>query len=126
MRHAIRARMDELRQLLNDWDPIGVRNLSAHDDEYDCLLGPLLSRLMTGAAPDEVAAFLRQRIEGHFGLDPSSLDTDDLAACTVAWRRGEAPTVPSYQSGYRRTSRRMVVVLVRSSAGYSLCPRNAA
>jgi hypothetical protein len=31
--------MDGLRQLLNEWDFIGVRDLSAHDDEYDCLLG---------------------------------------------------------------------------------------
>jgi hypothetical protein len=38
VRHPIRARMDVLRQLLNDWDPIGVRDFSALDDEYDCVL----------------------------------------------------------------------------------------
>src|SRR5262249_15593338 len=95
MRHAIRARIDELRQLLNEWDPICVRDLSAHDDEYDCLLGPLLSRLMAGAGTDEVAALLRRRIEDHFGLDPRSVGIDDFAARTVAWWRGEASVVRS-------------------------------
>jgi hypothetical protein len=93
MREAIRARMDELRQLLNDWDFIGVGECSAHDDEYDCLLGPLLSRLTGDAEPDEVAAFLRQEIEDHFGLDPRSIDIDDFAARAVTLWRGAAKTV---------------------------------
>jgi hypothetical protein len=43
VRHSIRAQIDELRQLLNESDFIGVRDISAHDDEDDCLLGPLLT-----------------------------------------------------------------------------------
>jgi hypothetical protein len=39
-RHPIQARVVELRQLLEEWDFVGVRDFSAHDDEYDRLLGP--------------------------------------------------------------------------------------
>jgi hypothetical protein len=37
---------DELRYLLNRWDPIGIydESLDFPPDEYDCLLGPLLIR----------------------------------------------------------------------------------
>jgi hypothetical protein len=38
---------DNLRYLLNEWDPIGVADLV--QDEYDCLIGPILSRLTRGA-----------------------------------------------------------------------------
>jgi hypothetical protein len=33
----------DLRVILNEWDPIGV-NEFAPDDEYDCLISPLLSK----------------------------------------------------------------------------------
>ena len=79
--------MDDLRRLLNDWDLIGVRDFSAHDDEYDCLLGPLLTSLAAGADVDEIAAYLRQEIEGHFGLDPGHVDVDDFAGRAVTWWR---------------------------------------
>jgi len=80
-----------LRLLLNEWDFIGVRDLSAHDDEYDCLVGPLMARLMAGANADEVAAFLGDDIEGHFGLRPTDIDIAGFAARAVAWWRGDRP-----------------------------------
>lgn len=48
-RRVLRARMNELRELLNEWDLLGVRDLFVHDDEYDCLVGPLLAKIV--AAP---------------------------------------------------------------------------
>ena len=36
----------DLMQLLNEWDPIGVADLIS--DEYECMTGPLLSRLSEG------------------------------------------------------------------------------
>lgn len=35
-----------LRQLLDEWDPIGVAD--DVQDEYDCMLAPLLQRLRAG------------------------------------------------------------------------------
>lgn len=59
-----------LRELLNGWDPIGVIEDGTPDDEYDCLIAPILDRLERGAEPPELAAFLRVELEDHFGLDP--------------------------------------------------------
>ncbi|WP_326550606.1 hypothetical protein [Micromonospora sp. NBC_01813] len=93
MEHAVRAqlrfRTKVLRQMLNDWNYLGVGELYAGDDEYDCLLGPLLTRLAAGADADDLARFLRDRIEGHFGLDLTDVDVADFAARAVAWWQAE-------------------------------------
>jgi hypothetical protein len=70
---------------LNEWDFIGVRDLSAHEDEYDCLLGPLLTRLAGGAGVGDVRSYLRQMVQDHFGLDPGQVDVDGFAERAVAW-----------------------------------------
>ena len=59
-----------LRELLNAWDPIGVVRGGGPEDEYDCLITPMLDHLDGGAESPEVAAFLRFELEDHFGLDP--------------------------------------------------------
>ncbi|WP_211588986.1 hypothetical protein [Allorhizocola rhizosphaerae] len=89
MQHPIRARIVDLRQMLNEWDFIGVREFSAHDDEYDCLLGPLLTSLASGADVKQVVSLLRDDIEGHFGLDSTSIDIAGFAAKVVVWWRSE-------------------------------------
>ena len=79
-RHA----QSDLRVILNEWDPIGVADF-APDDEYDCLIAPLLSKLAAGAGKAAIAEFLWHEVEGHFGLDPRSLDTNGMAHRLVAW-----------------------------------------
>lgn len=68
----------DLRLILNEWDPIGVAEF-APDDEYDCLIDPLLSRLRDGAGKAAISTFLWNEVEEHFGLDPRSADTDTMA-----------------------------------------------
>jgi hypothetical protein len=80
--------MQDLRWMLNEWDFIGVREFCAHDDEYDCLLGPLLTRLASGAGVDEVATFLHDEIESHFGLNSSDIDVAGFAV--KRWPGGRA------------------------------------
>ncbi|MEA5364423.1 hypothetical protein VA596_33170 [Amycolatopsis sp., V23-08] len=71
---------ENLRYLLNQWDPIGV--VDEVDDEYDCLIAPLLSRLAAGGGRAEIGEFLWYELTDHFGLsDPETLGTDRL----VAW-----------------------------------------
>lgn len=65
----------ELRALLNEWDPSGVFDTEDQDDgsgpvdEYDCIRDPLISRLLRGDGRYEVAAFLREEMTQHFGLE---------------------------------------------------------
>lgn len=78
-----------LRDLLNEWDPIGVADV-AHD-EYDCLIEPLLSMLAGGARRAEIAEYLRSELRDHFGLDPAHHDIDVVAARTVS-AAGRSPS----------------------------------
>lgn len=75
-----------LRHLLNKWDPIGVApELGGPDDEYDCMLGPLLTLLSGGGNEGEVGSFLRKEVSGHFGLDPNYSQPERFAARVMAW-----------------------------------------
>ncbi|WP_338897268.1 hypothetical protein WBG99_17935 [Streptomyces sp. TG1A-60] len=72
-----------LRFLLNEWDPIGVAD--DVQDEYDCLIAPLLTRLHAGAGRAAIGEFLGSELEDHFGLDPQPQEVDQLADKLVAW-----------------------------------------
>ena len=84
---AVRARTDELRDLLNDWDFIGVFDPETNTDEYDCMIEPLLRRLMTGASPSDIERYLEAEITGHFGMSASLVDAKPMAERLTAWRR---------------------------------------
>ncbi|MFF9483538.1 hypothetical protein [Streptomyces sp. NPDC014676] len=73
---------DGLRRLLNEWDPIGVAD--SVEDEYDCLIAPLLDRLRSGAGRAGPRDFLHHELTGHFGLS-RPYDVDGQAVRLVAW-----------------------------------------
>ncbi|MEU0588436.1 hypothetical protein [Streptomyces sp. NPDC006132] len=80
---------DDLRRLLNEWDPIGVADDAR--DEYDCMLAPLLQRLCSGADRTEIGEFLRHELEDHFGLDPLGLRPDAAAVRMADWWKSAGP-----------------------------------
>ncbi|RAJ76897.1 hypothetical protein K377_06065 [Streptomyces sp. PsTaAH-137] len=72
-----------LRHLLNEWDPIGVAD--EVQDEYDCMLVPLLQRLRRGADQAEIGEFLRHELVDHFGLTPLPSEPEAMAAKVTSW-----------------------------------------
>ncbi|WP_307160980.1 hypothetical protein [Streptomyces rishiriensis] len=74
---------NDLRHLLNQWDPIGVAD--DVQDEYDCMLAPMLQRLRGGANETVIGEFLRQEVEEHFGLDPLGARPEAMAIRVIAW-----------------------------------------
>jgi len=76
---------------LNEWDPIGVFDVEDEDDdswpvdEYDCIRDPLISHLLQGGSRDEVAAFLRDELTGHFGLEPRAVPTSTIDRIFEWW-----------------------------------------
>jgi hypothetical protein len=80
----IRELERNLKYLVWQWDPIGVADI-APDDEYDCLVSPLLSKLVNGADRSKISGFLWYELEDHFGLDPRRYDVDAMADRLVAW-----------------------------------------
>ena len=80
------ANRRELRDLLCEWDPIGV---FADDpywprDEYDTLIGPLLGRLQKGENPEQVRGYLTDELKDYYGIDAPST-TPDFAGRIFAW-----------------------------------------
>ena len=66
-----RKRWSELRDLAFRWDPIGFAE-SLPRDEYDCVLGPTLRMLESGATVEEIDAYLKRELCEHFGLSPTN------------------------------------------------------
>lgn len=81
-------RQADLRDLLNQWDPIGVADIV--NDEYDCLLAPLLHRLAAHASRTQISEYLWYELQHHFGLDPARCAADEtanrLVACAAGWK----------------------------------------
>ena len=51
--------MEEIRQiLLNDWDPIGVKEIPEARDEYDSYIGGVYGLLCSSATAEEIAVYL--------------------------------------------------------------------
>jgi hypothetical protein len=81
---AMRRRGRELRALLNEWDPIGIIGPSGPDDEYDCLLWPLMRLLERGVSQENIAEYLGRELNEHFGLSIPA-DTPQFAGRVKAW-----------------------------------------
>ena len=59
----------ELRHLLlEEWDPIGVRDVPEAQDEYDGYLGQIGSRLREGSHAEDIASYLDWAEFEHMGL----------------------------------------------------------
>jgi hypothetical protein len=48
-----------------------------------------MTKLAAGVDVTEVTAYLRVRLEDHFGLDPNGVDVDNFAARAVTWWRAD-------------------------------------
>jgi hypothetical protein len=60
--------------LLEEWDPIGVRDVEEAQDEYDRYVGEVFVMLMdNGASEQAIAAYLYDVATNYMGLSPSSL-----------------------------------------------------
>jgi hypothetical protein len=63
----------ELRHLLLDeWDPIGVRDVPEAQDEYDSYLGQIGARLRQGSDAEGIASYLDWAEFEHMGLDATA------------------------------------------------------
>lgn len=99
LKRRTRQQTRELRGLLQAWDPIGVftgdPSGDAPDDEYECLKGPLLSRLSRGATATEIREYLARELVEHFGLGPGMATSTEFPERVVRWyaERWSSPDV---------------------------------
>ena len=76
--------IEELRGLLNEWNPIGG---SLPPDEYDCLLKPLLGKLRAGCNEEFVERLLKDALDNHFGLSSAARQAKSFSKKVCAWYR---------------------------------------
>lgn len=89
-KQALRRRWRELRTLVNEWDPLGLISVGCPEDEYECLVGPLMRRLEEGVSREDVASFLAREFREHFGCEgPDAKSTANFVAKARAWFAGE-------------------------------------
>lgn len=75
----------ELRTRLLAWDPIGVADAPEAQDEYDCMISPLIHQLHGGATPSQIAGWLSRELDDHFGLRRQPEREVGLASELVTW-----------------------------------------
>lgn len=84
----IRHRSAELRSVLCEFDPIGVMgDPESPRDEYDCMIGPLLTILLQGSSRSDVAEFVQRELTDHFGLEPELAACVTFAEVLVSWHK---------------------------------------
>ena len=59
----------ELRDLLNKWDPVGLIAAGAPKDEYDCLLGKMIRLLVDDSDEETIVESLSREFPEHFGVE---------------------------------------------------------
>jgi hypothetical protein len=80
------ARIDQLRELWCDWDPIGcLSSPNGPHDEYDSYLAPCLSLLQRGAKEREVTEYLEWAAYRNMGLSLTTVPPATFAAQLLAW-----------------------------------------
>ncbi|MFA6245032.1 MAG: hypothetical protein WC655_29075 [Candidatus Hydrogenedentales bacterium] len=92
MRRTVKTLSIELRSLLCDWDPLGVMGEpSSPRDEYDCLLSPLLRRVLDGESDEALIDYLSVELEDHFGVDAASHEIPAFVQRVRTWHKSLNP-----------------------------------
>lgn len=58
---------------MNSWDPIGLIEGGAPEDEYDCISVQLISLLREGKDHNDIFEFILHELDAHFGMDINSV-----------------------------------------------------
>ena len=90
-RHAIAQFLGEVRARIWTWDPIGLAEMGAPEDEYDCLVGPVTGALREHLSADVMADRLRLHVIDHFAVEPSG--TEAFSDGIVAWYHESAGSI---------------------------------
>ena len=66
-------KVKQVNSILNEWDFIGVfPGEGGPTDEYNCMVGPLVTLLEKKAGRDEIRTYLDQELTEHFGIEQYS------------------------------------------------------
>jgi hypothetical protein len=84
---------DNLTELVNDWDPVGLIACGAPIDEYSFLTGQILSALYKGADVNELTTLVENEVADHFGYFLKSIEAKNECARIVNWYKEQSCNV---------------------------------
>ncbi|WP_422657524.1 phosphotransferase [Paenibacillus sp. EC2-1] len=67
---------DQVQELVNEWDPVGLIGGGAPDDEYDCITIQLIDLLKQGANQAEIFEYIIHELDDHFGMGIKAIDNE--------------------------------------------------
>lgn len=70
---ASRGEVGDLNQMVNEWDPLGLIEDGAPEDEYDCLVQKIYSLLQKESSPKAIEELILDELESHFGMGESNV-----------------------------------------------------
>jgi hypothetical protein len=82
-RQATSELIREVRARIWAWDPVGLADLGAPEDEYDRLVGPVTGGLRQGLPADAFADRLRRYVQEDFAIEPRG--TESFVADLLTW-----------------------------------------
>ena len=94
-RDRTRVLQRELRQRLLAWDPIGLADAPEAQDEYDCLISPLMHRLHQQASARDLGDWLISEMNEHFGMTADDERERRLATELLTWWNAATGRPPS-------------------------------
>ncbi len=75
-----------MRRRLNAWASAGSHAPAEQpDDEWDCLLGPVVNLLGHHRPADEIAARISAELRDHYGLEPGGDDVHFASELRAWW-----------------------------------------
>jgi hypothetical protein len=80
-----RQRWRELRDLVNAWDPVGLIAAGAPEDEYECIVGPVLRLLERDAAHAAIVDYLVGECSDHFGVPIGEPGAREFVVRVAGW-----------------------------------------
>ncbi len=72
----VKQEASQVRQILNEWDPIP----GSPSDEYDCLVDRVVSALHRGAEYSNLTELINSELSDHFGI---ILPKEEIAAVSL-------------------------------------------
>lgn len=69
LKNAYKNQYELVKNLINKFDPCGLIQAGAPDDEYDCLTTELISLVFKGTTIERIKKLIVDEMRDHFGVD---------------------------------------------------------
>ena len=69
-----KSEFDRVQKLINDFDPCGLIQSGAPEDEYDCLTNQLINMTIKGTTIEKLKSLITSEMKDHFAVDIPTIE----------------------------------------------------